>query len=148
MGIKIFEVKGKQKEVSFRDTLRKAGIPIITFKQHNLDLNFIIDTGATTSLINDSCLNFIKDKELFVNRNDIVSGLDPTVEYSTKRYLIPIELNGELLQTEFNSMDLNATFDSLKEESGIEVHGLLGSDFLEQNKYVLDYNRKTIYHRV
>ena len=139
--------KDKISKVSFKKTLQIAGIPIVTLKHDNLRLNFIIDTGATTSLINSSLLERIKDKQK-IDSIDVVSGLDPNVEYKTEKYNIPIWLNRNKFNVIFCVMDLNPTFNSLKYETGITVHGLLGSDFLESNKCILDYDRMILYHKL
>jgi hypothetical protein len=44
-------------------------------------------------------------------------------------------------------MNLNDTFNDLAQETGIIVHGLLGSDFLNDKKYILDYNEHLLYHK-
>lgn len=136
----------KISKVSFKNTLKSTGIPIVTLKHHDKRLNFIIDTGATTSLINSSMLNNINDKTK-IDGNDVVSGLDPNIEYKAQKYIIPISLNKINFNVTFCSLDLDGTFGQLADECGIVVHGLLGSDFLECNKCILDYEKMILYHK-
>lgn len=140
----LFAKKKRTCEVSFRDTLLLAGIPIVTFKNGNKYFNFIIDTGATSSLINKSVINeFNADK---IDGNDVVCGLDPNVEFKSEKFKIQLECDNEKFDVTFGAIDLDATFNSLQEDSGIYVSGILGSDFLERHKYILDYNKMIIYH--
>ena len=139
----IFNRENKN-EVSFRNTLLKVGIPIVTFKIDRIKLNFILDTGATTSLINSSSLDKIKKKDKVNDKYDVVTGLDPNIEYRAEKYIIPIRLKNKQFSVEFCSMSLNATFNDIQQETGIAVDGLLGSDFFEKNKCTLDYNKMTM----
>ena len=42
-------------------------------------------------------------------------------------------------------MQLGNAFSSIKNESGIEVHGILGNNFLVENKWIIDYGKFEIY---
>lgn len=143
--MRILFAKTNKNIVSFKETLVKAYVPIISFNNNNKKFNFIIDTGATSSLINKSVLDDLQKEQ--IDGNDIVCGLDPNVEFKTEKYIIPLEDNGETLNVTFGAMDLNGTFGTLYEETGIIAHGLLGSDFLAENKYILDYNKMIAYHK-
>lgn len=138
--------KDNKIEVSFRKTLKAVGIPIVSFYQDKVKLNFILDTGATTSLINSTALTIIPEKE-FVEGYDVVSGLDPNIEYNTKKYIIPISIKNKVFNVKFRSLNLDATFGSIEAETGFIVHGLLGSDFFEQTGCNINYeNMKLCYN--
>ena len=44
----------------------------------------------------------------------------------------------------FSVMDLSSAFGKVEEESGIQIHGLLGCSFMEQQKWVLDFENLTL----
>lgn len=133
-------------KISFERTLRLFGIPVITLKNGNNEYNFILDTGATTSLINDSILDNLTNKML-IDGEDIISGLDISVGYKASRYSIEFQIANDKFKHQFCAMNLNDTFNDLAQETGIIVHGLLGSDFLNDKKYILDYNEHLLYHK-
>ena len=45
----------------------------------------------------------------------------------------------------FRVLDMSKSFDSLKRDYGVTVHGLLSSSFFERYKYILDYNELVAY---
>ena len=138
--------KNNAQKISFERTLRLVGIPIITLENGGKEYNFILDTGATTSLINNSILDELVDKEI-IDGEDIVSGLNPNVGYKASRCNIEFKIVNDKFKHQFSAFNLNDTFGDLAEETGIIVHGLLGSDFFRDKKYILDYNEHLLYHK-
>ena len=138
--------KNNGSELSFKSTLRLVGIPIVTLENNGNQYNFILDTGATTSLINSDIIDNLSNKKP-VDGEDIVSGLNPNVKYKAQRYIIQFNNKKERFYHKFSVFNLNDTFNDLEQESGILVHGLLGSDFLRDKKYILDYNKQVAYRK-
>lgn len=50
-----------------------------------------------------------------------------------------VTYNGIDMEDIFNVHDLDAAFGVVKQESGVQLHGILGSKFFEKYKYVIDY---------
>lgn len=138
--------KNNGAKISFKSTLRLVGIPIVTLENNNKQYNFILDTGATTSLINNSVLNELTNKST-VDGEDLISGLDPSVGYKASRFNIEFKIVNEKFKHQFSALNLNDTFGDLQQDTGIIVHGLLGSDFFKDKKYILDYNEHLLYHK-
>lgn len=46
--------------------------------------------------------------------------------------------------TEFSVMDATKAVIYVQQESGIQIHGILGIPFLTQNKWILDFNKLTL----
>lgn len=138
--------KNNAARISFESTLRLVGIPIITLENNNKQYNFILDTGATTSLVNSSIINELQNKEV-VDGEDLVSGLNPDINYKASRYIIEFNILNDKFKHQFSVFNLNDTFMDLAQETGIMVHGLLGSDFFRDKKYILDYNEHLLYHK-
>ena len=42
-------------------------------------------------------------------------------------------------------MDLSSAFGKVEEESGIQIHGLLGCSFMEQQKWGLDFEKLCLF---
>ena len=52
--------KRYKRGISFRESLDLTGLPVITFNQGKNKFNFLLDTGATNSVINETQLPNIK----------------------------------------------------------------------------------------
>ena len=48
----------------------------------------------------------------------------------------------------FQVVDMTAAFDSVKAETGVTIVGILGNDFFQNYKYVLDYNTMIAYSKL
>ena len=51
---------------------------------------------------------------------------------------------GKAYQQTFCFMSLQKPFEAIKRDSGIEVHGILGTDFLMANKWIIDFKERMI----
>lgn len=145
-GIIIFyNIKQKNKgRLSFKESFDLTGLPIITLYSDNTKLNFILDTGSTNSHIN---------KEVFTALNaekcpytSTVFGMEGN-KIECEYYKVPIKYKEISFVEEFCSTDLSNAFKSVKEESGVQLHGILGSDFFERRKYILNFSNLTAYIR-
>ena len=47
----------KRNKISFRESLDLVDLPIVTFKNNNIKLNFLLDTGSNVSYINKEVLS-------------------------------------------------------------------------------------------
>jgi len=138
--------KNNAAKISFESTLRLVGIPIVTLQNNGKEYNFILDSGATTSLVNSAIIDELINKKP-VDGEDLISGLNPAINYKATRYKIEFNIANEKFNHQFSILNLNDSFGDLFQETGIMVHGLLGSDFFRDKKYILDYNEHLLYHK-
>lgn len=136
---------GKSKTIdrmSFKETLDLTELPIVTFKQGEKKLNFLLDTGATNSVINKSVVDefeFVptkfKDTIYGADGNsDHVDIVEMTITYKEKQFT-------DL----FYSWDLDGAFGNLKQKYGVNLHGVIGSSFFQKYKYVIDFDELVAY---
>ena len=57
-------LKRRKFKFSFEDTMGKADLPIVSFTQNNKCFKFLIDSGASISLLNSTSLSNIEFIEL------------------------------------------------------------------------------------
>ena len=130
--------------LSFKETLDLTDLPIVTFEQNGNKINFLLDTGANRSVINKTILSNYTYTEL--GANNTLSGLD-----GIKRVVDNINMNinyGDIIFEEtFQVSDLSPIFDSIKQETGATLHGILGNAFFQKYKYVIDFNSLMFYSR-
>ena len=123
-------------KMSFKESMDLAELPIVTFYQDNIKLNFLLDTGSNVSYINESILSAIKYTKTNESKSTIgVEGIPLHSEYC----IIKISYKEKQFEDKFSILDLNNAFDTVKQESGVQIHGILGSKFFEKYKYVLDF---------
>lgn len=129
-------------EMSFRDTMGKLKLPIVSLVNNNKTFNFLIDTGSTYSLIDTIALDKISHSK--------VSGVKGTA-YGVDGEIVPIEYtnitlshNGKEFEDEFQIMRVGA-FDNLRENNGMDLVGILGTTFLEKYNFMIDFKNLIIY---
>ncbi|WP_353333790.1 hypothetical protein [Bacteroides sedimenti] len=104
---------------------------------------FLIDTGSSFSIIDSEWVHEHEGLIEFVRKIDYIrlqSFSERTSSDAT--YAIRLLVNG--VQQEFVILDIK----SLREKiirAGYDIIGIIGSDFLAQNKYIIDYNKRCIY---
>ena len=137
--IHIYRNKRKeQTKISFKEGLDLTELPIVTFKQGDKKLHFLLDTGSNISYINSEVIKDIEVEDLNASSNTVGVGGE---DMETKHYNIKIGYKDQ----EFGALDLSAAFASIEAESGIKLHGIIGNRFFEKYKYVLDFRELIAY---
>lgn len=132
-------IKGR---ISFRETMDLTDLPIITFMNNGKKLNFLLDSGASYSSINEKALRGLKyEKTEEVGTHYGIEGelvesryIQMNVEYANSNYL-----------ENFQVVDLSKAFNQMKAETGVNLHGILGNSFFTRYKYILDFDELTAY---
>lgn len=131
---------------SFADTFSILNIPVITFKIKDSEYNFIVDTGSSSSHIQSELAK--KYGENYTGIDVSCTGAGSEINFSgacridlTKdKYVIP-----EVLF--FSSPALDASLLAISDKFNISIHGLLGGDFLDQHKFIINYCNQQIYKK-
>ena len=90
-------------------------------------------------MVERNIADFFKDNINYVGENSL-HGIEGN-EVSTKQGILNLKINGKDYQQDFCFMPLMGGFASIKKESGIEIHGILGNNFLIANKWIIDYGK-------
>lgn len=136
----------KDKEaMSFREAMDLAELPVVTFYQGKEKFNFLLDTGSMHSHISKDTAERIKGEPVEVDAN--ISGVGGSVSID-KAINVSLEYkNSSYKATLLVGSHLDSTFKILKENTGVTVHGVIGSTFLNENKYVLDFEKLIAYSK-
>lgn len=130
--------------MSFREAMDLTNLPIVTFYQGDKKFNFLLDTGATLSVINQAVLESIthtttnKTGELYG-----VDGVKREVSYAS----INLAYKNKDYTEEFQVLDMQEAIDQVKAESGVNMVGIIGSEFFRKYKYVLDFDGLVAYSK-
>lgn len=125
--------------ISIREGLCRTWLPLIEAKIQELYVCFIIDTGSTHSILNENVAAILKDCINYIGENKL-HGIEGN-KVSAQQGILNLNINGKEYQQDFCFMTLGEAFASIKEESGIEIHGILGNNFLIANKWIIDYGK-------
>lgn len=132
-------------KISIKESMDLAQIPIVTFQEGDTKLNFLLDTGSSHSHISASIAKKLIGTPVKTDYTYTTStGSDTTSEmiesllkYKNKEFKVSLFVND----------GLDTAFDKMKEECGVQLHGILGSNFLKEHKYVLDFAELVAYHK-
>ena len=122
----------------------KTKLPIILVEIEDKYLCFILDTGSTCSLIDSSVVEYFKDIVEPVG-DYCISGIEGT-KHRVDMITLPFNFEGQVYKPRFCVRPLLDAFKSIEDESGIQVHGLLGTDFLLENQWIVDFRTLTLIH--
>lgn len=137
-------IKKKNSEISFREAMDLAELPVITFYNGDRKINFLLDTGSNISYLNKSIVSSLVVESTGEESNII--GIEGN-EVNCKICKMIIRRKNQEFEEEFSIADLDKAFRIVKEESGVQIHGILGSRFFEKYKYVLDFKDYIAYVR-
>lgn len=117
-----------------------CNIPIIECVLGNDTVDLIVDSGAEYSLISSEYYN--QNPHNFTVVNEIETQFSGIGGVNTQISKI-VAINSNLGYVTFIEQNLNAVVESLPQYN---IVGLIGSDFLKSRNYVIDYNKRKIYH--
>lgn len=130
--------------MSFQNSMDLAELPVVTFRQGDKKINFLLDTGSNNCIIDSNILKNIDHKMLDVETN--ILGLEGNAQ-KTGVCTIKMTYKDKEYEYPYVIQDMSAAFDSIKKETGVTVNGMLGSKFFNEFKYVLDFDELIAYSK-
>ena len=130
--------------MSFRESMDLTELPVVTFYQGDTKINFLLDTGSNNSLINAYCglnINFEgieNETEIYGINGETIKAKGAEIEFSYKKFVFKYQ---------FQICDLTKTFESIKKETGVTIHGILGNQFFKEYSYILDFDKLVAYSK-
>lgn len=125
----------------FYDISSCSGLPIVTFSNNGQDFAFLLDTGSNYSIINSDSLSLMKHSiiegaagEVYGMNGDIIR-----VNYAH----ITLKNNNITFEDNFQVVNMSNAFNLLKENQGVEIVGIIGSNFMNKYHFVLDFEKLT-----
>lgn len=130
--------------ISFRAGYDLTQLPIVTLYQGDKVLNFLLDTGSNDSIIDS---NVLKDIEhTMSDEKSSLYGLEGNAQ-EVGKCSITLSYQGLDYPYEYIVCDMTGPFSKIKAESGVILHGLIGSKFFNTYKYVLDFESLIAYSK-
>jgi len=135
-------IKRDNRKMSFKESMDLAEMPVVTFYQGDKKFNFLLDTGSNYSHISKEAAKEIQGETIDAQAK--VSGIGEgttsgvcktTLSYKGADYDIDLSITDHLTDA----------FAAIKAETGVQVHGLIGNQFFQKHKYVLDFEELVAY---
>lgn len=123
-------------KVSFMEAYDLTGLPIVTFKQGKIKCNFLLDTGATHSVIIPKATQVLEYTE--TDTKNSIYGMEGNSK-EVCNIIINFSLKNKKYTEEFQVVDMSNAFDALKQDTGVTIHGIIGGSFFAKYGYVIDY---------
>lgn len=136
--------KRNNSKISFKEAMDLVELPVVTFYNGDKKLNFLLDTGSNVSYINSSIIPLLDHEKTDKEMNTI--GIEGN-KVSNQFCKMSVTYKNQVFEEEFSIADLDEAFSVIKQESGVQIHGILGSKFFERYKYVLDFKELIAYIR-
>lgn len=130
--------------MSFREAMDLTSLPIVTFYQGDKKFNFLLDTGATLSIINQAALESITHTT--TNETGELYGVDG-VKREVSYASINLAYKNKDYTEEFQVLDMQEAINQVKAESGVNMVGIIGSEFFRKYKYILDFDELVAYSK-
>jgi len=125
--------------------LSKAGLPLIVAKIFEHDICLMLDTGSNRNIIDQRIYDHFKDRLKQPETPSSVYTLNGAA--SGKTIEIPFSFEEQDYLEPFICSETAETFDKINDESGIQIHGLLGNHFFLKHGWVLDFDKITVYQQ-
>lgn len=123
-----------QSEITFKT---KDNLPIINVTINGRSTRLLVDTGASVSVIDLSLKGYLNFDTYQYEDNLTVTGVDGNKDTHHTSNIIT-EVNGEELDIKFLSINIK------KIRHAYGISGILGSDWLNKNKAIINFNKGII----
>ena len=124
-------------------SIQKAGLPLIvtSSKPH---LCFLVDSGSTQNIIFSYVLTALDEVNLnLTDTTTSITGITGSVMES-KQMEFGVTFGETWYEATWSIVEAPQAIIQLQNETGLQVHGILGVPFLTQNEWIIDFKNLTI----
>lgn len=123
--------------------LEKIGLPLILTSGRKKNVCFLIDTCSTHNMLFSFVYEHFKDDFRIIEENQETMGIEGRFQESTT-----VEGTFNFEGTEYTStfavVKANDMITQLQEDTGVQLHGILGIPFLMENNWKIDFEKKVV----
>ena len=124
--------------------LQKVGLPLILTSGKLKNICFLIDTGATQNCLFDFVYEHFKEEFKLLEDSSGVMGIEGHYKECTTIEATFTFESAECTST-FSVLSASEAIKQIQDETGVQIHGILGIPFLTDSKWVVDFNKCQIY---
>lgn len=141
---KLFKNNDNTDKISFKESMNLCDLPVVTFFQGDKRFNFLLDTGSNNSIIDKRVLKQMEYTPL-KERSDLY-GVEG-IKHIVKTCSITLSFNNRDYTYNYLIKNMEGSFKKIKEATGVTIHGIIGSLFFNEFKYVLDFDKLIAYSK-
>ena len=123
--------------------LQKSGLPLILTSGELKNICFLIDTGSTHNILFDFVYNHFKDEFNILNNTQLLMGIEGHYK-ETPIIEATFNFEGRDYTSTFSVLEANEAIKRIQDETGVQIHGVLGIKFLLENKWIVDFEKLEI----
>lgn len=123
--------------------LQKTGLPLIVTSGKLKNLCFLIDTGSTHNTLFSFVYEHFKDEFKLLDSSYRTMGIEghykevPVIEAT-------FNFEGVDYTSTFAVLNASEAIAQVQEETGVQIHGVLGNQFLMENNWIIDFKKCVI----
>lgn len=123
--------------------LQKTGLPLIITSGKLKNLCFLIDTGSTHNILFSYVYEHFSDEFKILNNTQNIMGIEG--EYKETPIIEgTFNFEGKDYTSTFYVFNATNAVVHIEEETGVQIHGILGIQFLIENKWVINFDKNII----
>lgn len=123
--------------------IEKTGMPLILTSGRKKNVCFLIDTGTTHNTLFSFVYEHFKDEFRIIEEEQKTTGIESHFQASTT-VEGTFNFDGTEYTSTFEVVKANDTITQLQEETGVQLHGILGIPFLMENKWKIDFEKMIV----
>lgn len=120
--------------------IQKAGLPFILTSGRLKNICFLIDTGSTHNILFDFVYNHFKNEFKLLNNSQPILGIEGHYK-ETLTIEATFNFEGQDYASTFSVLDATEAIKQVQDETGVQIHGVLGIKFLLENKWIIDFEK-------
>ncbi|MGN1157028.1 MAG: retropepsin-like aspartic protease [Agathobacter sp.] len=123
--------------------LYKTGLPLILTSGKLKNVCFLIDTGSTHNFIFSFVYEHFKDEFHTLKETQKTMGIEGNFQVC-KTVEATFNFEGTEYTSTFAIVDATSAMSQVQEETDVQIHGVLGIQFLLENKWRIDFEKRTV----
>ena len=123
--------------------LQKTGLPLIITSGKLKNLCFLIDTGATFNVLFSYVYEHFKEEFKTLNEKRNIMGIEGHYK-ETPIIEATFNFEGNDYTSTFSVLEASEAVTQVQEETGVQIHGILSTDFLIKNKWIINFDKIVI----
>lgn len=123
--------------------LNMARLPLIVVDVEGNKLCFLLDTGSTHNLIESNVASYFSSI-IEKKGEQVLLGIEGN-KMLTEIVSMPFKFEGKSFLASFCSKPLLDSFSSIEAESGIQIHGIIGTEFMMENQWIIDFELNVVH---
>lgn len=131
-------------KIKFYKDVTEVGVPLIRINEGGFEnVAMLIDTGSTNNILFGYVYEQVKDQLQEVESNYAITGIDGKPRKATA-VVGNMPFCGKRFEMMFLVQEENDPGQELSEEMGISVIGMIGTQFMAEHDWVLDFRKQEV----